>query len=89
MLTQVIRLLFQTYGYKFLATEDLLNTQGRVYASLSIVEDDESDRKLLCKYLLAESPYTQVLRRENLEEIIESCRTLLDHQAWSGSSEVD
>ncbi|MBT1158233.1 hypothetical protein J1C56_21775 [Aminobacter anthyllidis] len=83
MLTQVIRAFFRSYGYRFLATEDLLEMKGRTYASLSIVEDEDGERKMLFRYWLDEATRTQVLSRENVEGIIASCRTLLDHSVWS------
>ena len=86
MLRQFIRGFFKTYGYRFVATEELRGSVGRAYASLSIVDDHDGERKMLFMYLADEVNRAHVLSRENVESIVESCRTLLDHPAWNDSS---
>lgn len=88
MLIQIIRSIARTYGYRFVATEELEDAKGKGFASLSIVDDVDGERKFLFMYLADEVTRTHVLSKENVESVIASCRALLEHKAWGANPRV-
>lgn len=86
MLTKIIRSIAKTYGYQFVATEELADVKGKEFASLSIVDDVDGERIMLFMYLADEITRTHVLSKENVENVIASCRALLDSPAWGADA---
>lgn len=87
MLTQLIRSVAKTYGYRFLKTEEFRDTKQKEYASLSIVDDLDGERKFLFMYLADEITRTHVLSKENIESVIASCQVLLEHRGSARSGD--
>jgi hypothetical protein len=60
MLTKIIRSVFKKYGYAFLKTEYLSDKNDKEYATISIVTEQDLQKKILFMYLADEIARTHI-----------------------------
>jgi beta-phosphoglucomutase-like phosphatase (HAD superfamily) len=77
ILTKIIRSVFKKYGYSFLKTEYLSDKNGKEYATISIVTEEDLHKKILFMYLADEIARTHILTEENIIRTIKSCESIL------------
>ena len=77
MLKSIIRSVFKRYGYTFLKTVYLRDYKDSEYASMSIVTEDDLNKKILFIYLRDDVTRTHILTEKNLTQTIDACEALL------------
>ena len=77
MLKSIIRSVFKRYGYTFLKTVYLRDHKDSEYASMSIVTEDDLNKKILFIYLRDEVTRTHILTEKNLTQTIDACEAIL------------
>ena len=77
MLKSIIRSVFKRYGYTFLKTVYLRDYKDSEYASMSIVTEDDLNKKILFIYLRDEVTRTHILTEKNLTQTIDACEAIL------------
>lgn len=77
MLKTIIRFVFKKYGYTFLKTEYLSDSKDCEYVSLSIVTEDDLQKKILFTYLSDEIARVHILSEKNVTHAIRSFEAIL------------
>lgn len=73
----IIRSVFKKYGYNFVKTEYLLDRNDSEYATISIVTEQDLQKKALFIYLADEISRTHILTEQNIKDTIASCQLIL------------